>query len=296
MSIKLNYMNQTESLIGFIGQGFIGKNMADDFESRGYRVVRYDNHKYASNKEGIRDCDYVFIAVPTPSTPAGFDDSILAEVLSLVGEGKTAIIKSTIKVGTTEKFQKLYANKYILHSPEFLTEKNAALDSKFPPRNIVGYSAKAKEKAKLVLELLPKAKYELIVKSGEAELIKYMGNNFLYLKVIFANLVYNLCQRKGLDYNIVAEAVGHDARIGSSHLQIKHQSGLKGQAGRGAGGNCFIKDMAAFIEMFEEEGIENKEDKLVLDVLHSISKLNQRLLIDSQKDVELLQSVYGDLD
>lgn len=28
-------------LIGFIGQGFIGKNYADDFENRGYEVVRY---------------------------------------------------------------------------------------------------------------------------------------------------------------------------------------------------------------------------------------------------------------
>ncbi len=289
-------MNHKEDLIGFIGQGFIGKNMADDFESRGYKIVRYDNSKYVDNKEKIKDCDFVFIAVPTPSTPTGFDDSILREVISLVGEGRVAIIKSTIKVGTTEKFQKLYPNKYILHSPEFLTEKNAALDSKFPPRNIVGYSAKAKEKAKLVLELLPKAEYELIVESGEAELIKYMGNNFLYLKVIFANLVYNLCLRKGLDYNIIAEAVGHDARIGHSHLQIKHQSGLSRKAGRGAGGNCFIKDMAAFIEMFEEEGVGNKEDKLVLDVLHSIAKLNQRLLLDSKKDVELLESVYGDLD
>lgn len=289
-------MNKKESLIGFIGQGFIGKNMADDFESRGYRVVRYDNSKYADNKEQIKKCDFVFIAVPTPSSPAGFDDSILAEVLSLVGEGKTAIIKSTIKVGTTEKFQHIYPNKYILHSPEFLTEKNAALDAKFPPRNIVGYSAKAKEKAKLVLELLPKAKYELITESGEAELIKYMGNNFLYLKVVFANLVYNLCQRKGLNYDIIAEAVGHDKRIGASHLQIKHQSGLEGKVGRGAGGNCFIKDMAAFIEMFEEEGVGSKEDELVLGVLHSISKLNQRLLLDSQKDLDLLKSVYGDLD
>lgn len=289
-------MNKKESLIGFIGQGFIGKNMADDFESRGYRVVRYDNSKYADNKEQIKKCDFVFIAVPTPSSPAGFDDSILAEVLSLVGEGKTAIIKSTIKVGTTEKFQHIYPNKYILHSPEFLTEKNAALDAKFPPRNIVGYSAKAKEKAKLVLELLPKAKYELITESGEAELIKYMGNNFLYLKVVFANLVYNLCQRKGLNYDIIAEAVGHDKRIGASHLQIKHQSGLEGKVGRGAGGNCFIKDMAAFIEMFEEEGVGSKEDELVLGVLHSISKLNQRLLLDSQKDLDLLKSVYDDLD
>ncbi len=101
---------KNDLLIGFIGQGFIGKNMADDFSDRGYQVVRYDKNHNSSNRNKIKECDFVFIAVPTPSTPDGFDDSILQEVLALVGEDKTAIIKSTIKIGTTEKLQKLYPN------------------------------------------------------------------------------------------------------------------------------------------------------------------------------------------
>ncbi len=56
--------------IGFIGQGWIGKNYADDFEKRGFEVVRYAQEEpYIKNKEAIADCDIVFIAVPTPSTP-----------------------------------------------------------------------------------------------------------------------------------------------------------------------------------------------------------------------------------
>ena len=282
-------MTKEDILVGFIGQGFIGKSMADDFEERGFNIVRYSLNKFSQNKEKIKECDFVFIAVPTPSTPSGFDDSILADVLSLVGDSKVAIIKSTIKVGTTEKFQKMYPNKYIIHSPEFLTEKNAAMDAKHPPRNIVGYSIKAQKRAKEVLELLPKAKYELIVRSQEAELIKYMGNCFLYLKVVYANMVHNLCEKKGIDYNIVSEAVGHDERIGHSHLKIKHQSGLSKKAGRGAGGNCFIKDMAAFVEMFEEEGLD-------LEFLNSTVEFNNKLLIDSRKDIDLLKQVYGDLN
>ena len=63
--------------IGFIGQGYVGKNYADDFERRGYKVVRYAlEEPYRKNKEQIRDCDLVFIAVPTPTTPKGFDESI----------------------------------------------------------------------------------------------------------------------------------------------------------------------------------------------------------------------------
>jgi len=57
-------------IIGFIGQGWIGKNYADDFEKRGYETVRYSLEKpYVDNKEKIKDCDLVFIAVPTPTTP-----------------------------------------------------------------------------------------------------------------------------------------------------------------------------------------------------------------------------------
>ena len=74
--------------IGFIGQGWIGKNYADDFERRGYHTVRYAlEPQYVGNKEKIKDCDIVFIAVPTPTTPAGFDSSIVEGALSLVGAG-----------------------------------------------------------------------------------------------------------------------------------------------------------------------------------------------------------------
>ena len=285
-------MNKKKIVVGFIGQGFIGKNMADDFVSRGFSVVRYDNEKYSANRNQIRSCDFVFIAVPTPSTPHGFDDSILREVLKLVGDGKTAIIKSTIKVGLTEKFQALYPKKYILHSPEFLTEKNAVNDTKYPPRNIVGYTKKSKKMAKAVLGLLPESPHNFLVNSREAELVKYMGNNFLFLKVIFANVVYNLARKKKVDYNVVADIVGFDSRIGKSHLTIEHQSGPHSKQGRGAGGHCFIKDMAAFVEMYEEEPNRNQQDKLSKKFLEAAVVLNNRLLKDTGKDLDLLRGVY----
>ncbi|MCK5027249.1 MAG: hypothetical protein KAS07_02425, partial [Candidatus Pacebacteria bacterium] len=108
--------------IGFIGQGWIGKNYADDFKNRGYSVVRYAKEKpYDINKDKIAKCDIVFIAVPTPTTPEGFDDSTLRKVIKLVGKGKTAVIKSTVLPGTTESIQKENPNIFIFHSPEFLT-------------------------------------------------------------------------------------------------------------------------------------------------------------------------------
>lgn len=286
-------MNKKKILVGFIGQGFIGKSMADDFEDRGYKIVRYSKNGFSANKEKIAECDFVFIAVPTPSTPKGFDDSILLEVIKLIGDGKTVVIKSTIKIGTTEKLQKLYPKKFIIHSPEFLTEKNAKNDACFPERNIVGYTKKSFKVAKDVLELLPKAKHNFIVPCREAELTKYMGNTFLMLKVVFANVIFNLAKAKKLNYDKVCEMVGYDSRIGHSHLQIKHQGGLVGKAGRGAGGHCFIKDMAALVEMYKESNLIDKQSKLALNFLESAVSFNNQLLLDSQKDLDLLFGVYG---
>lgn len=150
-------------LIGFIEQGFIGKNYADDFERRGYTTVRYAlEEPYRDNKEKIKDCDIVFIAVPTPTTPEGFDDSIVQFALSLVGVGKIAVIKSTLLPGSTKKFQAAFPDRFILHSPEFLAEKTATHDAAHPNRNIIGMPEKTsefEERAAQVLAALPPAEY-----------------------------------------------------------------------------------------------------------------------------------------
>ena len=66
-----------------------------------------------------KKCDIVFIAVPAPTTPKGFDDSIIKEALKLVGKNKTAVIKSTIPVGKTEELQKKNKNIFVFHSQNF---------------------------------------------------------------------------------------------------------------------------------------------------------------------------------
>ena len=97
--------------IGFIGQGFIGKNYADDFERRGYEVTRYAlEEPFVQNKDKIVLCDIVFIAVPTPTTPKGYDDSIVRSAVALTRPGASVVIKSTMLPGTTESIQKEYPN------------------------------------------------------------------------------------------------------------------------------------------------------------------------------------------
>lgn len=274
--------------IGFIGQGWIGKNYADNFESRGFSVIRYAlEDEYVENKDRIAGCDIVFIAVPTPSTSNGFDYSIVNEMISLVGAGKIAIIKSTIIPGTTEKIQKKYQNRFIMHSPEFLREVTARHDADSPDRNVIGipYDNKVfKEKAAQVMQILPKAPFQAICSSKAAELVKYGGNNFLFFKVLFINMLYDMSEHYDCDWGLVKQIVMADPRIGESHMNPVHKSG------RGAGGHCFIKDFSAFAEMHRE-----LNDKLGDEVLNALKNKNIDLLKKSNKDLDLLKGVYGDI-
>ncbi|MEN9913074.1 MAG: hypothetical protein RLY66_482 [Candidatus Parcubacteria bacterium] len=275
--------------IGFIGQGFIGKNYADDFEERGYSVTRYSQEPaHIGNKDAIGECDMVFIAVPTPTTPKGFDDHLIREVIKLVGKGKIAVIKSTILPGTTVSIQKENPDIFVFHSPEFLTEVTAAHDARHPMRNIVGTpvdSDEYKKKAAQILAILPKPPYELICSSQEAELIKYGGNCLFYTKVVYMNMLYDYSASLGCDWNTVAEGMSHDPRIGTNHIQPVHKSG------RGAGGNCFIKDFEAFIEGYKKS---NPNDATGIEALESFKDKNYDLLRSSKKDLGLLKSVTGE--
>lgn len=286
---------QIGSQIGFIGQGWIGKNYADDFEARGYEVVRYAlEEPYRANKEKIRDCEIVFIAVPTPSTPDGFDDSFVRDALLNVGAGKIAVIKSTMQPGSTEQMHLLYPDVVVLHSPEFLREANAAYDAAHPTRNIIGLperSEKYEEAARQVLAVLPEAPYTHICGAREAEYVKYAGNAFLYMKVVFANVMYDLAEKEGCNWNAIREALSADPRIGASHLSVMHESRPGVTPGRGAGGHCFIKDMAALREKYEQIF---PDDRAGSRYFRSLECKNVDLLTKSGKDVDLLKGVYGD--
>lgn len=277
--------------IGFIGQGWIGRYYADDFERRGYNVIRYDiTEKYRKNKNKIKDCDIVFIAVPTPSTPDGFDDSILIDAVLNTVSKQIVVIKSTVQVGTTNKIQRMFSDRYIIHSPEFLTETTASHDVANPDRNIIGYTKISKCIAGRVMNVLPTAPYEAIVPCMEAELVKYAGNCWFYVKVMMINAIYDIAKNYNLDYETIKDMLAADKRIGRTHLEPIHQGG------RGAGGHCFIKDMAAFREMYIKamDITSLEEHKLeMLKFLSSAEEVNKKLLKKSGKDLELLKGVYG---
>ncbi len=282
--------------IGFIGQGFIGKSYADDFENRGFEVVRYTRSEpFVKNKERISECDIVLIAVPAPTTPKGFDGMALKNVIALVGNGRTAVIKCTTPPGFTEKMQKAFPKKIILHSPEFLVESTAAYDAAHPTRNIIGIPKESKAHraaAEKVVSVLPKAPFSLITSSRESELIKYAANCFLFTKVIFANLFHDIAQSYGVKWDDVRDGLGSDPRIGMSHLKVADASRHPGaKVGRGAGGHCFIKDFAAIRGEYKKT---KNPDKGWLTLMKALEEKNIELLMSTGKDIDLLTGVYGE--
>ncbi len=281
-----NFKNIT---IGFIGQGWIGKNYADHFEDRGFSIVRYSlEEPYVKNKEAIRTCDIVFVAVPTPTTPEGFDDSYVRSTLTLVGKGATVVIKSTIPPGLTARLDAEHEHLYIIHIPEFLREAHARYDVDNHERLIIGIpkdTPEYHERAELLRSIHPRTNYSKIVLSHEAEMIKYAHNTIGYATVVFANLLYDLAQANGIEWETVKEAVLSNPWFPEKYLNPVHQGG------RGAGGHCFIKDFATLALLYKEHHPDDKEGNALLAAF--INKNNQ-LLRDSGKDLDLLKGVHGE--
>ncbi|MEN9920419.1 MAG: hypothetical protein RL538_312 [Candidatus Parcubacteria bacterium] len=275
--------------IGCIGQGFVGKNIADNLEQRGYEVVRYAlEPEYSNNAEKISECGIVFIGVPTPSTPEGFDYSIVENVLKLVSDGSIAVIKSTLLPGTTKKLQDLYPNKVVLFSPEFLCENTAAYDVAHPLMNVIGLSydtAGHRKAAESVKSTFPASEHNFVVSAQSAELFKYAHNLNGYFRVILANLLYEVGEKTEANWADVKVMMDSDIMMSPYYNTPVHKGG------RGAGGNCFVKDMAAFRHLYE--GIVS-EDSNGLAVLKALEKKNIELLKTTGKSRDIMKGVYGE--
>jgi len=280
-----------DTLIGFIGQGFVGKNYADDIERRGFSIIRYAlEESYRENRERIKACDIVFIAVPTPTTPEGFDDSIVRGAIELTKDGAIIVIKSTILPGTTKSIQKQFPEKIILFSPEFLLEETAAEDAAHPVMNIIGVpqeTARFQEAATKVFSILPKSSHEQVCLSTEAELFKYLHNVHGYFRVIFMNLMYDMAEALDCRWEELKRAMDADPFL-LARASYYHNPVHKG--GRGAGGPCYIKDFAAFAVLYERLVHNDRNHKII----QAVEDKNIEYLVKSGKSLELLKSVYGE--
>lgn len=256
----------SEKKIGIVGIGMVGGALKRYFEKQGIEVLCYDKGKNMGSLEEVNEADIVFVCVPTPfDKEKGFDSSFVEETCRNLQGEKVIVIKSTVVPGTTEKLQKKYPHHKFLFNPEFLTEITAEQDMSYPDRQIVGYTDRSYNVAGEIMQLLPLAPFERIMPATEAEMVKYFGNTWFAVKVIFANQMYDLCDKIGLDYDRVMEAASADKRVGRSHLKVAHK-GYKGY-----GGKCLPKDIRALIQFADKKGVD-------LQLHKKAEEINNRLM------------------
>lgn len=249
--------------IGIVGGGIVGGAVKNFFKD----AKVYDKYKTLDPIEAAAGQRFIFICVPTPYENgldlSMMDDAVGNTVAHLADpENQLIAIKSTVLPGTTEHYQKKYPQANFAFSPEFLRDKTAKEDFISNDRQIVGYTSKTRDSAMPaeLLSLLPPAPYQKLMPSEAAEMIKYAGNNFLALQVIFANQIYDICRFAGINYDEVKQAVRSDKRIGKSHWEIFHtESSIPAtmdEVYRGYGGKCFPKDLEAFIAEAKKLGVD----------------------------------------
>jgi UDPglucose 6-dehydrogenase len=226
--------------------------------------------------EAIRAGEVIFICVGTPPRESGEADlsaidHVARQVAKEARTSKLVVEKSTVPALTGVQLQKAMAaysrgaelKFQVASNPEFLREGTAVGDFFHPDRIVVGVedensSAKLREIYRPILEKkfhcpihadrCPASPTgELLVTTiNSAELIKHASNSFLALKISFANVISDLCERIGADVEEVTHAMGLDPRIGTQFLK----------AGLGFGGFCFPKDIQAFIHLSASVGVD----------------------------------------
>ena len=264
--------------IGVVGVGMVGGSMQRYLEKKqGLEIFLYDKGKGLGSPDDINKAEIIFVCVPTPyqKDGKGFDLSYVEETLDMLRGEKIVVIKSTVLPGTTEMLQQKYPQHQILMNPEFLTEETADQDMLYPDRQIVGYTEKSHTVAGDVMQLLPLAPFERMLPSTEAEMVKYFGNTWFSVKVSFANQMYDLCEKLGIDYGLVKEAASADKRIGPSHLEIWHKEY------RGYGGKCLPKDTRALIQLADSIGVDMKLHKIAEEINNRM--MDEQGIEDSEK-------------
>ena len=260
--------------IGIIGLGFVGDAIQASFGGSGFRLVRNDPAKgYTDTYDALKECEGIFVCVPSPQRQDGScDSSILEDVLTnLKGYKGVIISKVTATPDIYERLQNEYDN--LVYSPEFLTAANAAPDYLKENWAVIGGSVLAyKKEAERIIALSKPLNSVQFCSIGEAALVKYTINSFLATKVIFMNELSDIAQQNRYNWNTIRNCLALDERIGKSHTQVPGPDGLFG-----FGGMCFPKDTSALLYYANCLDID-------LNVLNSAVKKNTILRLKKSEE------------
>jgi UDPglucose 6-dehydrogenase len=238
--------------VGIVGNGFVGESQAYAFSPiADIKIFDIDPVRSTHTLLEVLSQDFIFVCLPTPMKENGEQDiSYIENFFKTIPNQKAIfILKSTVLPGTTKKLQDKYGVK-IVFSPEFLTEKTAKLDMLTQSRIVLGGEKQWYSKALKLFKARFGEKHYVLTDSTTAELIKYMANTFLAVKVSVVNEFYRLANELGVEWNKALEGFVSDPRIGNSHTQVPGHDGKLG-----FGGTCFPKDINALITMGKESGV-----------------------------------------
>jgi UDPglucose 6-dehydrogenase len=260
--------------IGIVGLGVVGNAVKQSFESCGELVtIDIDKNKGFHTYEDIRDCEAIFVCVPSPMSADGrCDASALESVLHSIGKDYTGVIISKV-TATPDIYQKLENDyKNLVYVPEFLTEANANQDYHRSSFFVIGGSINAyKKEAERILSYTHKTSSFYKCSIAEASLIKYIINSFLATKVVFMNEFFSLSQAYNCNWNTVAQGLSLDQRMGNSHTRVPGPDGSFG-----FGGMCFPKDVSAILKNAEDHQVN-------LNTLKEANKKNTLLRLTQPK-------------
>jgi UDPglucose 6-dehydrogenase len=220
--------------------------------------------------------DVHFVCVNTPQKQGeygcdmSFVDSAFASLAPLLRRPALVVGKSTVPVGSAARLaQRLAelapagAGAELAWNPEFLREGFAVQDTLHPDRLVVGVTSERAESLLREVYATPIAEGTPFVVADypTAELVKTAANAFLATKISFINAMAEVSEAAGGDVAVLAEALGHDDRIGAKFLR----------AGIGFGGGCLPKDIRAFMARAGELGADQ-----ALTFLREVDSTNMR--------------------
>jgi UDPglucose 6-dehydrogenase len=232
--------------VAIVGYGAVGKCLHQLFP----RAVVYDEPLGIGERTQVNACRFAFVAVPTNARADGScDTSIVDEVVGWL-ETDVIVLRSTVAVGTTDRLRQA-TGKRIVFQPEYGPGETP--DHPFGNPRRIGWVVLggARRDTNAVADLFKTTfNAELVIQqtgARTAELVKYMENCYLALKVTFCNEFYELAQTFGVDYNELRELWLLDSRIGRSHTFVLPDA-------RGFDGRCLPKDVNAMIRSAQASG------------------------------------------
>jgi UDPglucose 6-dehydrogenase len=226
------------------------------------------------------DADVHFVCVGTPQRPGEnaadmrYVDAAFEELAKHLHGATLVVGKSTVPVGTAARLDEMLRTKApagddvtLAWNPEFLREGFAVKDTLQPDRLVYGVEPGERgERARARLDEVYAATIAdgtpvVVTDFATAELVKASANAFLATKISFINAMSEVCEAAGADVVKLAEAIGHDDRIGAKFLG----------AGIGFGGGCLPKDIRAFMARAGELGADQ-----ALTFLREVDAINMR--------------------